>query len=788
MKFTLSWLKDHLDTSASLQEIADKLVSLGLEVEGIEDPAENLKGFVIAEVVECGRHPNADRLSLCYADAGTGERIQVVCGASNVRTGMKVAFAPVGVTIPSTGTVLKKGKIRDIESLGMFCSSEELGMSDQSDGILDLDSSLKPGTPLADALGLVDPVIDIAITPNRSDCFGVRGIARDLAASGLGKLKELPYKPTKGTFAPSLTVTINDTEGCPDFQYQIIKGVRNGPSPDWVQHRLKAIGLRPISALVDVTNYLTFDLGRPLHVFDMAKVKGNLTIRKATAGEKLAALNDKEYTLEDGMVVIADDTGVISLGGIIGGASTGCTNDTVDVIIECAIFDPVRTAHTGRRLSVLTDARTRFERGIDINSLRPGLDAATQLIQKWCGGTASENGLATNRVSPQPLPSITLTKDKLKSLSGYEIPWDEAKNYLEALNFTIQSSDSTSLTVLPPSYRPDIEGPADLVEEILRLKGYDQIPAIPLPHSTSSPSTSIPSITKRALAARGLNEAVTWSFMEESLAKQFGGGDPTLRIAHPISNEMSDMRPSILPNLIQAAIRNQDRTQHTIELFEVGPQYEPQNQQLMATGLLAGQTGSRHWAQAPRPLDIFDAKSHLLAVLQTLGISESALQIKAEGPSYYHPGRKGTYKQGNKVLAQFGEIHPSIITDLKGDGAFIGFEIFLNNLPPLKVKKSTLNLSQYQPVMRDFAFVVDDHVPADDIIKTISKVDRDLITDIQIFDVYKGEKLEKNKKSLAIQVRLEPQSGTLTDSQITELCDKIVAQVSKTTGGTLRAS
>jgi phenylalanyl-tRNA synthetase beta chain len=788
MKFTLSWLKDHLDTSASVQEIADKLVSLGLEVEGIDDPTEKFKGFVVAEVIECGRHPNADRLSLCYANAGTGERIQVVCGAPNVRTGMKVAFAPIGVTIPSTGTVLKKGKIRDVESFGMFCSSDELGLGDSADGILDLEPSLKPGTPLADALGLADPIIDIAITPNRSDCFGIRGIARDLAASGLGKLKDLPYKPTKGTFPPSITVTIKDTEGCPDFQYQIIKGVRNGPSPDWVQRRLQAIGLRPISALVDVTNYLTFDLGHPLHVFDMAKVKGNLIIRHAKAGEKLAALNDKEYTLEEGMNVIADDTGVISLGGIIGGTSTGCSEDTVDVILECAFFDPIRTAHTGRHLSVLTDARTRFERGMDINSLRPGLDAATQLILEWCGGTASENGLAINRSSPKPSAPITLTKEKLKSLSGYDIPWNEAKSYLEALNFTIQSSDSNSLTALPPSYRPDIEGSADLVEEILRLKGYDHIPATPLPHAPSTPTTSVSSIAKRVLAARGLNEAVTWSFISEGLAKTFGGGDPTLRIAYPISNEMSDMRPSILPNLIQAAIRNQDRAQHTIELFEVGPQYQPQNQQLMATGLLAGLDGPRHWEQAPRSFDVFDAKSHVLAVLQALGISESALQMKAEGPDYYHPGRKGTYKQGNKVLAQFGEIHPSIVTELKGEGAFIGFEIFLNELPSMKMKKSTLNLSPYQPVTRDFAFVVDDHVPADDIIKSISKVDRDLITDIEIFDVYKGDKIEMNKKSLAIQVRFEPQSGTLTDLQITELCDKIVAQVTKTTGGTLRAS
>ncbi len=790
MKFTLSWLKDHLETTASLSEIAERLVTLGLEVESIEDPAEKLKGFVVADVVEAGRHPNADRLSLCFADAGTGTRIQVVCGAPNVRTGMKVAFAPEGVTIPSTGTVLKKGKIRDVESFGMFCSATELGTGEEGDGILDLNTSLPAGTPLAEALGLADPIIDIAITPNRSDCFGVRGIARDLAASGIGTLKPLSYKEEPGEFPCPITVTVEDSQACPDFQVRAIKGLRNGPSPEWVQRRLRAVGLRPISALVDVTNYLTFDLGRPLHVFDLNKIKGNLTVRLAKSKETLAALNGKDYTLDSGMTVIADDSGVLSLGGIIGGTSTGCLEDTVDVLIECANFDPIRTAQTGRTLSILSDARTRFERGVDPLSIPFGLDAAASLILDWCGGTLSEGGVTTHK-DPQPkeepLP-ITLSHEKLLRLSGCDTPMAEAKNFLEALGFTTISSNATELTVIAPSYRPDIEGPADLVEEILRLKGYDQIPAIPLPSpQMKTEEISIPSIVKRVLASRGLNEAVTWSFMQENIAQKFGGKDASLRLVNPISIEMDFMRPSMIPNLIQAAIRNQDRGQATVALFEVGPQFKEGSQALAATGLLAGQTGPRHWAQTPRLVDVFDAKAHALAVLNTLGVTESSLQIDATGPDYYHPGRKGSIKQGNRTFALFGEIHPGIIADMSGDGAFVGFEVFLDQLPPLRLKKSTLQISPYQPVVRDFAFVVDEAILADQIVKTVAKVDRSLITAVHIFDAYTGDKLEKGKKSLGIQVRLEPQSGTLTDAQIMEVCDNIVASVSKATGGVLRS-
>lgn len=789
MKFTLSWLKDHLETTASLAEIADRLVTLGLEVEGIEDPAEKLKGFVVATVIEAGRHPNADRLSLCYADPGNGERIQVVCGAPNVRTGMKVAFAPLGVTIPSTGTVLKKGKIRDVESLGMFCSAEELELDANSEGILDLDPTLVAGTPLAEALGLTDPVIDVSITPNRSDCFGVRGIARDLAAGGLGTLKPLAYQPTPGAYPCPTTVTIEDSSACLDMSVRAIRGVKNAASPEWAQRRLTASGLRPISALVDVTNYLTIDLGRPLHVFDLAKVQGNLTVQLSKGGEALAALNGKAYTLDEGMTVIADGSGVLSLGGIIGGESTACLENTVDVLIECAHFDPIRTAQTGRTLSVLSDARTRFERGVDPLSIPTGLEAATQLILQWCGGSSSEVGQAIhkNPVRKAEPRHITLTQEKLTSLSGYEIPLPEAQTLLETLGFTVVSAQPVNLTIHPPSWRPDIEGPADLVEEVLRLKGYDQIPLTPLPVSPlTREAPSLPSIAKRVLASRGLNEVVTWSFMAEGLASEFGENVPSLRLANPINIELGYMRPSILPNLIQATIRNQDRGQASVALFEVGPQFEPDNQRLMATGILVGPTGSRHWAQSSRPYDVYDAKAPALAVLTTIGITESSLQVEATGPGYYHPGRKGTLKQGNRTLAVFGEIHPSLVTQMGGEGAFAGFEVFLDQLPPLKLKKPALQLSPYQPVTRDFAFVMDETIPANQVVQAIAKTDRSLVTTIDVFDVYKGDKLPSGKKSLAFQVRLEPQAGTLSEAQITEVCDKIIENVSKATGGILR--
>lgn len=789
MKFTLSWLRDHLETNATLEEITEKLVTLGIEIESIDNPAEKLKGFVVADVVECGRHPNADRLSLCRIDAGSGELVQVVCGAQNIRQGMKVAFAPLGVVIPSTGDVLKKGKIRDVESFGMCCSATELELGEESEGILDLQTPLPAGTPLTEALNMNDPVIEVGLTPNRSDCFGVRGIARDLAAAGLGELKALSYPQIKGQFECPIQITIQDTGACPAFRGVLIRDIHNDPSPEWVQRRLTSIGLRPISALVDVTNYITYDLGRPLHVFDAKKIQGNLVVRLSKKSESLVALNGKTYELEDQTIVIADNSGVLSLGGVMGGESTGCTETTTDVLIECALFDPIRIAEAGRSLGLLSDSRTRFERGVDPESVELGLEAAVSLIQAWCGG-GSVSTVVGQKPVLTPAPTVTLTQTKLTSLSGCPLTLKDAKAYLEKLGFTIVKETSESLSVQSPSWRFDIDGPEALIEEVLRLYGYDSIPATPLPlylAEASVPSTS--HMAKRALFSRGFNETVTWTFMAEKTAQLFGSTDPHLKLANPISQDLAVMRPSLLANLLEASKRNQDRGNGNTQLFEVGPQFENiEKQSLMASGLRSGMTGLKHWTETPRSVDLFDAKADALAILIALGVHESSLSTEATAPIYYHPGRSGCLKQGNRVFAYFGEIHPSVLQHIDCQGTAVGFEVFLDQITPLKGKKSALQLSPYQPVTRDFAFVVDQAVPADAIVKAVSKIDRNLIASIQIFDVYVGDKLASHQKSLAIQVRLEPKDKTLTDADIQDLSTKIIANVEKSTGGVLRQS
>ncbi len=791
MKFTLSWLKDHLDTSSPLEDIVHRLVELGIEVESVDNPAEKLKSFVVGHVVESGKHPNADRLSLCYVDIGSGEKIQVVCGAPNMRQGLKVAFAPIGAVIPATGEPLKKGKIRDVESLGMCCSYYELNLAEDHEGIIELPDNAPIGAPIAEVLGLNDPVIEVAITPNRADCFGVRGIARDLAASGMGTLKPLPYPDITSHEGSPITMIIEDSQGCPAFDGVYIKDVKNGQSPDWVQKRLTAIGLRPINALVDVTNYLSYDLCRPLHVFDAEKIKDHLVIRRAREGEKLLALNGKEYDLDESMVVIADAQGVLSLGGVMGGESSGCKDETTNVFIECAAFDPIRTAHTGRKLHLLSDARTRFERGVDPESISFGLNAAVALIQEWCGGKVSKRISAqhqSDQPNPEPLKPILLDEAKLRKLSGLTIPLQEAKSYLEKLGFRIKESDQ-GLWATPPSHRFDIFEAADLVEEVLRLKGYDHLIAAPLPSAQiTSSATSKADMAKRLFASRGMNEVVTWSFMKEPTAQLFGFDTPTLKLENPISQDLSVMRPSLVANLIDAAIRNEARGIENAQFFEVGPQYTGRGEQSMVSGLCFGQSGPRHWLTPPRDMDIYDAKAHILALFASLGMSESSFQIEANAPSYYHPGRSATLKQGQKILAYFGEIHPKIGHYFDTSTRMVAFEIFLDNLTEAKTKKSALALSPYQPVIRDFAFLVDKSTPVDQIIKTIQKVDRHLITSVEIFDLYEGDKIPEGKKSVAFAVRLEPQSKTLTDEEIQTLSVKIISQVEKTSGGSLRAS
>ena len=800
MKFTLSWLKDHLETNATVEEIAQKLVTLGLEVESIENPAEKLKGFVVGQVVKREKHPNADRLNLCQVDAGAEQLVQVVCGAHNVREGMKVVFAPVGTVIPETGLPLKKGTIRDVDSYGMMCSSRELHLGTDHDGIIDLETKAKPGTPFIDICPALDPVIELSITPNRSDCFGVRGIARDLAAGGLGSLKPLEYKTVNGTFDSSIKITIEDSKACPDFRGVFIRGVKNTVSPDWIQLRLKAIGMRPINALVDVTNYLNMDLCRPLHVFDADKIHGDLHVGLSQQGQALDALNEKNYTLQDGMIAIWDDRTpspqhILSLAGIMGGVDTSCSDETTNVFLECAAFDPIMIANTGRTLQILSDSRTRFERGVDPSSLEFGINAAVNLILEWCGGEASHVTIATHtHGTPTKIDSkvIELTQHKLWSLTGYEVNLNESKAYLENLGFSVVM-EKTSLKATVPTHRPDIEGPADLVEEILRLVGYDNVPAVRLPQTNPVLQyKSAGEVARYALASRGLMETITWSFLSAAKAALFNDSKPvdaSLHLTNPISVELSTMRPSTLPNLIDGTVRNGNRGHGDTALFEVGPIFKPElprSQTLVAAGLRAGKNHGRHWLENPRDVDVYDVKADAVALLQVFGLGESNYQIEAKAPSYYHPGRSGCLKQGNRILAYFGEIHPRVTKALDGAGAYVGFEVFIDHLPAPKSKKASLTLSPYQSVTRDFAFVMDKSVPADKVVKAIQKADKNLITSVDVFDVYLGDKVGEDKKSLAIQVRLEPTTGTLTDAEIQTLTTTIISQVEKATGATLR--
>lgn len=789
MKFTLSWLKDHLETTATLDQICTKLVELGLEVESVHNPAEQLKGFVVGYVVQREKHPNADRLSLCMIDAGQKELVQVICGAPNVYQGMKVVFAPIGTVIPVTGQALKKGKIRDIESCGMLCSARELLLGEDSDGIMDLATDATPGTSIVEALNLNDPVIEIAITPNRADCFGIRGIAHDLAAAELGTLRSLPYKPIAGNFKSRINVQIQNNDACRDFRGIYIKDVKNGPSPDWVQRRLEAIGVRPINALVDVTNYLTYDLCRPLHVFDADKVSGNIEVRISKAGEKLNALNGKSYDLNNEMTVVTDNSTIIALGGIMGGEAASCTENTTNVFLECALFDPIRTANTGRALNLLSDARTRNERGLDPISQEYGIQAAINLILDWCGGIASEIVIAKGSnplESLIPNQSIKLTQTRLQNLSGCNISLKQAKNYLEKLGFSVKET-TDEIIAIPPSHRTDIDGSADLVEEVLRLYGYDNIPSIPLPQLDIKfyPKTKA-DIIRHVLAGRGFNETVTWSFIPEDKAALFTKMDPSLKLINPISQDLNVMRPTALSNHIEAVIRNDNRGFNDLSLFEVGPHFHVNNQQLVASGIRSGKNHKRHWLAPQRNVDFFDAKSDVQASLLSLGMPESTYQIEASAPSYYHPGRSACIKQGQKVLAYFGEIHPKILNTFGTALPIIGFEVFLDNLNEPKSKKKALILSPYQSVTRDFAFVVEKTIKSDNIVKSIQRVDKSLITEVQVFDIYTGEKIDRNQKSIAIEVKLEPTKGTLTEAEINDISNRIITSVVTTTGASLR--
>jgi phenylalanyl-tRNA synthetase beta chain len=797
MKFTLGWLKEHLETDASLERITDKLTMLGLEVDGVTDPAAALAPFKVAYVIEAKQHPNADRLRVCRVQTADGE-VQVVCGAPNARTGMKGVFAPEGTFIPGSGMTLKPAEIRGEASSGMLVSERELELSEDHDGIIDLtDLDPEVGTPFADVLGLNDPMIEIGLTPNRGDCAGIRGIARDLAAAGLGTLKPGPYIDTvPGSFVSPIKVHLEVGDACPMFVGRYIRGVKNGPSPAWLQQRLKAIGLRPISALVDITNYFTMDRARPLHVFDADKVHGDIHVRFAKPGEKLEALDGRTYTADDTMCMVADEQVGEAFGGIMGGEPSGCSEDTVNVFVESAWFDPVRTAATGRKLGIHSDARYRFERGVDPQSLVSGAEAAAAMIMELCGGEASELVIAGKEPTWQR--SFEFRPARVEELTGVNVAKAEARQTLEALGFTWHEG-CLGIQVAPPSWRPDVHGEADLVEEVIRVHGYDAIPITPLPRLTSLPQPAVTETqarrprSRRALASRGLLEAVTFSFLPKAQAAKFGGGEDALTVSNPISEDLNQMRPSILPNLLDAAARNRNQGQRSAGLFEVGPQYRDTThtgQDLMATGLRWGQAGPRHWTEAQRAVDAFDAKADALAALEAAGAPVGNAQIAAEAPGWYHPGQSGSIRLGKVVLATFGALHPAILRDYDIDGAAVGFECFLDRIPVPRAKggksRSLLKVEALLPVERDFAFLVDAGISADALARAARQADKVMIVDVAVFDVYTGKGVPDGQKSLALSVTYQPREATLTDEQIEALGAKVVAAVEKATGGTLR--
>ncbi|PAQ08030.1 phenylalanine--tRNA ligase subunit beta [Mesorhizobium temperatum] len=802
MKFTLSWLKDHLETDASLAEIVERLTSIGLEVEHVDDRS-SLKPFVIARVLTAEQHPDADRLRVLTVDTGDGKApVQVVCGAPNARAGLIGAFAAPGVYIPGIDVTLTVGKIRGVESHGMMCSERELELSEEHDGIIDLPEDAPVGSSFAAYAHLDDPLIEINLTPNRPDATSVYGIARDLAASGLGRLVGGAIMPHAGSGMCPVKVTIEAPELCPGFALRLVRGVKNRPSPKWLQQRLIAIGLRPISTLVDITNYVTFDRGRPLHVFDASKVAGNLVVRRARDGEKVLALDGREYTLSPDMCVIADQDSVESIAGIMGGEHSGCDENTTDVLIESALWDPITTARTGRTLGIISDARYRFERGVDPEFMVPGVELATKLVLDLCGGTPTETEVVGYAGHTPKIVSFPLSE--VKRLTGIEVPRSTSLDILARLGFKPEGAGDV-VNVAVPSWRPDVDGKADLVEEVMRIHGVDNIAPQPLGAHDAVNAKILTVLqvrtraAKRALAVRGMMEAVTWSFIPAKHAELFGGGQTALKLANPIAADMSDMRPSLLPGLIAAAQRNADKGIGDVALFEVSGTYEgdaADQQRRVAAGVRRGTAkldgSGRHWAGNAGSVGVFDAKADAIAALEACGAPVDRLQIEAGGPAWYHPGRSGTIKLGPKVvLGTFGEFHPKTLEELDVSGPLCGFEVFVDAVPEPKAKptrtKPRLELSAFQAVKRDFAFVVDKAVEAGTLTRAALAADRKLITNVSVFDVFEGASLGAAKKSIAIEVSIQPVEKTLTDEDFEALAKRIVENVHKQTGGVLRA-
>ena len=792
MKFSLSWLKEHLDTNADIHAVADCLNRIGLEVEGIENPAEALSAFRIAKVLSAAPHPQADKLQVLSVDAG-GEPLQVVCGAPNARAGMLGVFGPAGAVVPANGMVLKVAAIRGVESNGMMCSIAELELGDDHDGIIELSEDAPVGQVYADWAGLDDPVIDVSITPNRQDCMGVRGIARDLAAAGLGTLKPLGevYKidlsvPLEGSDAAPVVRT-DDAAGCPAFYAQSVSGVRNGDSPEWMRSKLKAIGQKPISLLVDITNYVSIDLGRPLHVYDRDKLNGALVARKAVDGEQMVALNGKTYTLDASMTVIADDAMVHDIGGIMGGEHSGVSEGTTDVLIECAFFDPEHIARTGQKLALTSDARQRFERGVDPAFLDDGLAIATKLVLDHAGGTAS--AIARSGQAPVAPRNISYDTDYCRRLGGIDVPQDEQRNILERLGFSVTSDWSVGV----PSWRRDVDGPADIVEEVVRMVGLDNVVSVPLPRAdgvatpTATPAQSLERKVRRAAAARGLNEAINWSFLPQKAADAFGGGDWS--IANPISEDMKVMRPSLLPGLLSAAQRNMDRGASSVRLFEVGRRYfagtdGASDERVTAGIVLAGERSARNWASGKAArFDAFDAKAEAIALLKAAGVATDGLLVMDDAGAHYHPGQSATLRMGPKnILAAFGTLHPATAKAFDLDGNIVAAEIFLDAIPLKKAAgfmRPAFTPPALQAVTRDFAFLVAAGTSANDLVRSIKGCDKDNIVAVRLFDRFVGQGVPEGQVSLAVEVTLQPSDKSYSDDDLKTISDKVLAAATK---------
>lgn len=794
MKFTLSWLKDFLDTTASVDEVSRTLTAIGLEVDDLTDQGAALDAFTVAEILEATQHPDADKLRVCKVKSDAGE-LQIVCGAPNARAGIKVALAKIGAVIPNGGFTIKQSKIRGVESCGMLCSANELGLGDDHSGIIELPASAQIGQKVADVMGLNDPVFEINITPNRGDCLGVYGIARDLAAAGIGTLKPLAAPAFKAEGKTSIPVTIEDTDGCKMFVGRAILGVSNGASPEWLQQRLKAIGLRPISVLVDITNYMTFSYGRPLHVYDLDKLKGRITARKATEGEEFDALNDKHYKVEAGMCVIADDSEMLGLAGIVGGIPSSVTETTTNVLLECAWFDPIHIAENGRKLSINSDARYRFERTVDPEFVAAGADIATQMIIDLCGGTACEANVAGSVANTAQTFSVSAAA--VNALGGITLSAKEQTAILSKLGFEVSNETADGYTVKAPSWRPDISQMADITEEVLRIYGYDNVPSAPMPKHEDPSKPALNTTQKRnqsvrrTLAARGLHEGHHWAFMAEDKARLFGWNDEALRLLNPISEDLSVMRPSLIPHLVEALARNAARGSASLGLFELGPQFAnttPAGQQSIACAVRMGEASGKQWSGPARSADVFDAKADALAAIEAAGLTAAKLQVSATAPAWYHPGRSGVLSLGPKnILAYFGELHPVILKALGCEQRVVACEVFVDAIPAAKAKANdALKQSDYQAAQRDFAFILDEATPADELLRAVAGADKQLMQQVRLFDLYQGKGVEDGKKSIALTIRLQAPDRTLSEADIDAVSQKVVAAAEKL-GAKLRA-